>query len=61
MILQIPSLGIFLYCLTKKQIYIKLGERRYMIINKIPLIRNSTMLTIQPVVKNNIWEDEKER
>ena len=30
-----------------------------MIINKIPLIRNSTMLGIQPVVENNMWEDEK--
>ena len=30
-----------------------------MIINKIPLIRNSTMLTMQPVVENNIWKNEE--
>ena len=29
-----------------------------MIINKIPLIRKSTILNIQPVVENNMWEDE---
>ena len=29
-----------------------------MIINKILLIRKSTILNIQPVVENNMWEDE---
>ena len=29
-----------------------------MIINKIPLIRKSTLLSVQPVINDNIWEDE---